>query len=317
MSKKIITVFGATGKQGGSVADIFLNDPKLKDDWAVRGVTRNTSSDRAKALASKGVEVVAGDLNDKASLVKAMTGASAVFGVTNFWESLDKALEIQQGKNLADAAKEAGVDHYIWSSLPHVSKITNGKFVNVHHFESKAEVEEYVRALGIPASFFHAGFYMDNLTQGWSRIQPAEDRGGAWTLRLPFAGNTPLPLIDTVADTGKFIKGMVLHRDAVLGKQILGLTAYVTPDEIMASLRKLFPEAGANAAFQEVSLEVIEAAVPGPEHIKVDIVENFQFMANYGYFGGAGLEESHAIVEDKLTTWEEYAKRASYFADLK
>lgn len=105
MAKKIITVFGATGNQGASVVNIFLNDPKLNGDWAVRGVTRDASSDRAKALAAKGVDVVGGDLDDKTTLVEAMKGASAAFAMTNYWDKADMELEIQQGKNLADAAK--------------------------------------------------------------------------------------------------------------------------------------------------------------------------------------------------------------------
>lgn len=104
-TKKIITVFGATGKQGGSVAQTFLNDPKLKDAWAVRGVSRDISKDGSKKLAAQGADMVSADLNDQASLAKAMTGAYAVFAVTNYWETLDDKLEIQQGKNLADAAK--------------------------------------------------------------------------------------------------------------------------------------------------------------------------------------------------------------------
>lgn len=138
-AKRIITVFGATGAQGGSVADIFVHDPKLSRDWQVRGVTRDATKDSAKKLASKGVEVVAvsllfsssptarrfvhascqrtllafaeylhapqADLNDKASLVRAMENSAAVFALTNYWDKMDRDLEVQQGRNLADAAK--------------------------------------------------------------------------------------------------------------------------------------------------------------------------------------------------------------------
>lgn len=149
MSKKLITVFGATGKQGGSVVQAFLNDPKLQSAWTVRGVSRNAESDSAKKLSAQGVEVVSvcpflffslsprcgvvtgvpptddhiqADLDDKPSLVKAMNGSFAVFAMTNYWEKMDMQLEIDQGKRLADAAKETGVQHYIWSSLLNVNK---------------------------------------------------------------------------------------------------------------------------------------------------------------------------------------------------
>ncbi|KAI0434993.1 hypothetical protein F5Y09DRAFT_157605 [Xylaria sp. FL1042] len=104
-AKRIITVFGATGNQGGAVVNHFLNDPKLNSTWTVRGVTRDVSKDSAKRLTSQGAELVAADLNDKASLVKAIAGSDTVFAVTNYWEKLDMELEEQQGRNIGDAAK--------------------------------------------------------------------------------------------------------------------------------------------------------------------------------------------------------------------
>ncbi|KAJ9149314.1 NmrA-like family protein [Pleurostoma richardsiae] len=312
MAKKIITVFGATGNQGASVVNKFLNDTKVSHDWAIRGVTRDASSDRAKALAAKGVEVVTADLSDKATLVKAMEGASAVFAMTNYWEKADMELEIQQGKNLADAAKDAGVDHYIWSSLPNVSKLTKGVLPNVYHFDSKAQVEEYVRTLNIPASFFLPGFFMSNFPGGM--LHSENDN---WILRFPFGADKPIPLFDAVADAGKFIKAMVLHRDQVLGKQILGATDYTTPAQIIEVFKKLFPEAGKTASFEEVTLEEYKKSVPGPEFIQQELLENMRLVGEFGYYGGAGLEESHAILDDELTTWEEHAKNAKAFAGLK
>jgi uncharacterized protein YbjT (DUF2867 family) len=122
--KKIIAVVGATGAQGGGVVDVFLNDPLLNQEWTVRAVTRDPTKDKAKKLKERGADVVAvsvlggsiwaslqlltnwkADLNDKASLVKAFTGATAAFGVTNYWETMSIDAEIQQGRNLVDAAK--------------------------------------------------------------------------------------------------------------------------------------------------------------------------------------------------------------------
>ncbi|RBQ68020.1 hypothetical protein VDGD_21618 [Verticillium dahliae] len=120
--KKIIAVVGATGAQGGAVAAVFLNDQLLRHEWTVRAVTRDPARDRAQKLKQQGADVVAADLNDKASLVRAFAGATAAFGVTNYWETLSIDTEIQQGKNLVDAAKESAVSHFIWSSLRNVKK---------------------------------------------------------------------------------------------------------------------------------------------------------------------------------------------------
>lgn len=104
-SKKVIVVFGATGAQGGSVVQSILSDPKLKESWAVRGVTRDVTKPSAKKLESLGAETVAANLNDVESLKSALKGAYGVFAVTNFWESQSAEVEKKQGTAIADAAK--------------------------------------------------------------------------------------------------------------------------------------------------------------------------------------------------------------------
>ncbi|KAB5578572.1 NmrA-like family-domain-containing protein [Coniochaeta sp. 2T2.1] len=316
-AKKIITVFGATGGQGGSVADIFLNDAKLKSDWAVRAVTRDVTKESSKKLQSKGAEVISADVNDKASLVKAMTGAAAVYAVTNYWEKMDHVLEIQQGKNLVDAAKETGVPQFIWSSLFNISKLSNGKLPHVYHFDSKAEVESYAREVGIPATFFMPGFYMSNLPGGMFRQSP--DHDNAWVLALPVPEDAVAPLFDT-ADTGKYVKAAVLHRDETLGKRVLGATSYMTLREIVESFKKTFPEAGKTAAYAELPHDLYVKILTGtgmPEFAAVELLENMRLLKEYGYYGGESLDWTHGLVEDKLTTWEEYMKKAPAFKDLK
>ncbi|CAN8101108.1 unnamed protein product [Discula destructiva] len=318
VDKKLITVFGATGNQGGSVVQIFLNDPKLKAEWSVRGVSRNAASESAKKFTAQGVEMVSADNDDKTSLVKAMQGAYAVFTVTNYWDKMDMQLEIQQGKNLADAAKEAGVQHYIWSSLLNVNKLTDGKLPHVYHFDSKALVEDYVREQGIPASFFMPGFFMSNIPGGM--LRPSPQANGAWTLALPIPASTPIPLFDP-ADTGKWIKAIVLgDRAALLGKRLLAATRYATPAEIVAEFKEVFPEAGATASFYELPQETFLGAMRGmglPDYAAVEMLENMLLMSVKGYFGGESLNDSHAILQDKLTTWKEHMKGAKAFAELK
>jgi uncharacterized protein YbjT (DUF2867 family) len=102
---KLLVVLGATGKQGGSVVNAILADPAASKNFKLRAISRDTSKPAAKALADRGVDVVVADLMDQASLVKAFDGAYAVFAVTDYWAKMDKAVEIEQGKNVADAAK--------------------------------------------------------------------------------------------------------------------------------------------------------------------------------------------------------------------
>ncbi|KAI1147402.1 NmrA-like family-domain-containing protein [Nemania diffusa] len=313
-AKRIITVFGATGKQGGAVVKHFLNDPKLSSAWAVRGVTRDVSKESAKKLASQGAEVVSADLNDKSSLVKAIAGSDTVFAVTNYWEKLDMELEEQQGRNIADAAKEVGVKHLIWSSLLDITKLTNGKLSRIHHFDSKAHVEEYVRSLGIPATFFMPGFYMANVPGGMM-----SKRGENWVFSLPIAPSSPIPLYDT-NDTGKYVKAIVENKDALLGKRFLGASEYVSAQGVVDTFKTVFPGAGKTAAYYETAKDDFYSFMKGtgmPEFAIDEMYENMVLMQDFGYFGGASLDESHGFVKEPLTSWADFIKNSPAFAGLK
>lgn len=314
--KKIIAVIGATGAQGGGVVDVFLNDPLLSQEWTVRAVTRDPSKDKAKKLKEQGADVVAADLNDEASLVKAFTGATAAFGVTNYWETLSIDAEIQQGKNLVDAAKESAVSHFIWSSLLNVKKLTQGKLAHVYQFDGKAEIEEYAKQVGIPATFFLPGIYMDSLT-GAFRQNPLEN---AWVFALPMPETAPIPLFD-VHNTGIWVKAIVRKRDQLLGKRILGATKYTTPKEVVDGFKQAFPEAGKAASFfsmpHEMFLQVAQDSMGVPDWAAEGILEMMRLVNEGGYFGFEPLEESLAVLEDKPTAWVDFLKKNGAFKDLK
>ncbi|KAG8532454.1 uncharacterized protein KY384_002331 [Bacidia gigantensis] len=318
-AKKIFVVFGATGNQGGGVINAILDDPKASQEFALRGITRDPNSGKAKALAAKGVECVTGDINDKASLSNAFKGAHSVFAVTNYWEKMDDRLEVQQGKNVADVAKvrntgsyminthvpqEAGVKHLIFSTLINVTKLSNGKYKNVFHFDSKAEIEQYIRGTGIPASFFMPGFYMSNLE---TMINP-NPQSKALTLALPMPPTTPIPFFDAAVDSGKFVKAMVTKPDQVLGKNVFAATKYYTAEEVIKIFNEVKkPEPAAQ--FYPPDKDTYKGYLTGagmPEFAAEELYENMAFMNEFGYYGKQSLDWSHSLLDDKPTTLEEF-----------
>jgi uncharacterized protein YbjT (DUF2867 family) len=147
---KAVLVTGATGRQGGAVIRHML--PK---GWQLRALTRNPSNHAAQELARRGVEVVQGDLEDPASLDRASRGVYGIYSVQDFW-SIGAKREVLQGKNLADAAKKAGVKHFVYSSVGGAERSTG-----IPHWESKWEVEKHIRQLALPATIFRPAAFMD------------------------------------------------------------------------------------------------------------------------------------------------------------
>jgi uncharacterized protein YbjT (DUF2867 family) len=166
--KKVIAVVGATGAQGGGLARAILAD--ANGGFAVRAITRDPGKEAAKALAASGAEVVRADMDDIDSLNTAFTGAHGAFCVTNFWEHFSAEKEKAQAKNLAEAAKAAGVQHAIWSTLEDTRAfmppgdtrmpMLQDKY-RVPHFDAKAEADAYFT--GLPVTYLITSFYWDNL----------------------------------------------------------------------------------------------------------------------------------------------------------
>ena len=150
--KRIILVAGATGRQGGAAASHLL-----KTGWNVRALTRLPEGEKAIALQKEGIEVVRGDLNDPLSLRSVLNGVYGVFSVQNSWEH-GVEREIRQGMNLADAASWAGVVHFVYSSVGSAHQSTG-----IPHFESKWEIEQYIRATGLRSTILRPVFFMENL----------------------------------------------------------------------------------------------------------------------------------------------------------
>ena len=146
-------------------------------------------------------------MDSPASVASAVEGAHTVFLVTNFWESLSMETEYSQGRNVADACKDANVSHLIFSSLIHVTEASSGSLEHVPHFDGKAQIERYIRESNIPSTFVLPGYFMQNMVH---RIKKGED--GVYTLSLPVTELSTFPLFDVTADTGE----CQLHTDWLL-----------------------------------------------------------------------------------------------------
>ena len=172
--------------------------------------------------------------------------------------------------------------------------MSKGVLPGVYHFDGKAKVEDYIRSLGIPASFFLAGFYMSNLPGMSIREMP----DGKWGLALPMPDDSPIPLFDAEDDTGKFVKAMFLNEQKVLGKRVYGATAYYTPTEIVQAFKELYPSVGETAGYTQLPGAVfkgIMASTGAPEVIQEEMLQNMRLIPEFGYFGGDRLDSSLGV----------------------
>jgi len=244
-SKKIITVFGATGAQGGSLAKAILSDPN--GEFAARAVTRNVNSDKAKELGKLGAEVVAADVDHPDSVQKALEGAYGAYFVTFFWDHFSPEKEIEQAKIFATAAKKAGIKHAIWSTLEDTREFiplhdnrmpTLNEKYKVPHFDGKGESDKLFTAAGIPTTFLLASFYWDNFIYFGAGPKRGED--GKLALTLP-VGDSKMAGI-AAEDIGKCAYGIFKKGSEMIGKRIgiagEQLTGYEMADALSKALRE-------------------------------------------------------------------------------
>src|SRR4026208_1533900 len=219
--KKIIAVIGSTGTQGGGLVRAILADPNC--GFAVRAITRDPNKDNAKALAAKGAEVVSANLDEVESLKKAFAGAYGVYAVTNFWDHFSAEKEKVQAKNIAEAAKAAGVKHVIWSPLeaPRQFMSADDKRMpmlqekyRVPHFDAKAEADAFFA--GVPATMLVTSFYWDNLFMFGLAPKKGDDGVYAWAFPM---GNAKLAGI-AGEDIGKCAFGIFKGGDQYVGKTV-------------------------------------------------------------------------------------------------
>src|SRR3989440_7472756 len=223
MSKsKLVLVTGATGNQGGAVAHALLTR-----GHQVRALTRNPASPAAIRLREQGVEIAVGDFTDHDSLVRAIRGADAVYAMSTPYER-GAEKEIAQGMTVTDAAKAAGVAHFVYSSVASANRATG-----IRHFDGKYAVEKHLQASGVPYTVVAPVFFMENLLQPWTL--PGL-RQGKLTMALP-AGR-PLQQI-AVADIGAFVAAVIERGDTVFDRRFDIAGDELTGEEEAAILSKV------------------------------------------------------------------------------
>jgi uncharacterized protein YbjT (DUF2867 family) len=238
-NRKVIAVVGATGAQGGGLVRAILADPN--GGFACRAITRDPSKDQARALAGKGAEVVKADLDDVDSLKKAFAGAHGAYCVTNFWEHFSGEKEKTQAKNMAEAARTAGLTHVIWSTLEDTRKLMAPSDTRmpmlqeryrVPHFDAKDEANAYFA--GLPITYLVTSFYWDNLYA--FGLGPKKGDDGVYTWAFPM-GNKRLAGI-AVEDIGKVAYGIFKAGPQYIGKTVGIVGEKLTLDEMSEKLSK-------------------------------------------------------------------------------
>ncbi|KAF5873065.1 putative hscarg dehydrogenase protein [Botrytis fragariae] len=305
---KILAVFGATGQQGSSIIHNILNDASLSQQYTIRGITRNTTSPASQTLAEK-ISMIHGDITDSHSLRTALTNVHTVFIMTPpDFSSNAVEIEYHNGKTIVDVAIEMGVQYIIFSTLPHVSALSQGKYTKVTAFDAKAKIEQYIRSLPIKSSFISLGSFMQNF-QVQTFLAPRAAADESWVISRHTSSKMPFPLLDAVGDAGKFVGAILASPDKYQGETFCAAAKIYTLEEIIAALSK---SSGRTIVYEQVSAETFKSSIPFAADM---FAEYFSFCEEFGYWGPGSEEKVMWAIENargKLATLEEFLEAHPY-----
>jgi uncharacterized protein YbjT (DUF2867 family) len=302
--KKVIAVIGATGAQGGGLVRAILADPN--GGFVARAITRDVTSDKAKALAAAGAEVVAADVDDEASLTAALRGAHGAFFVTFYWAHMQPEKELAEAGNMARAAKAAGVAHVIWSTLEDTRQwvplsdsrmpTLMGKY-KVPHFDAKGEANALFDDAGVPTTFLYASFYWENLI--YFGMGPKKSADGTLAFTLPMADKKLAGI--GAEDIGKCAYGIFKG-----GRQYIGRHVGIAGDQLTGTqmAEAMSTALGQRVVYSPVTPEMFRGfGFPGAD----DLGNMFQFYAEFEPVvnGARDVAVSRSLNPDleSFTTW--------------
>jgi len=279
---------------------VSIKDGKYK----VRALTRNP--DKAKDLAAQGVEVVKADMEDIESLKQALEGCYGVFSVQNFWELLfgpaqfdpikARDWEVKQGKNLADAAKAVGIKHFVHSTLDEGS--------NVPHLQSKAEIEHYLKKIGVPTSNVITSFYYENLlSTGFGFVKWRDD---TVVFNVPYPADSTIPSF-SVSDTGAFVLEAFNNPDKWIGKTLPAISEHISMNEITSTCARV---TGLKVVNEPIEMEEYRKGGPVAEELYLNM-KWFYDHPNGKDSPREDVKVSHEIYPNILT-WETLLKTTGW-----
>lgn len=295
MSKPVITVFGATGAQGGGLARALLADPDRH--FAVRAVTRRPDSPAALKLAEAGAEVVLADIDDRASVLRALEGAYGAFLVTHFWgEHFTAAKELSQALNLAAATAQAGVRHAIWSTFEDTRTwlpadgarmpVLEERF-NVPHFDAKGEAHRFFAQQRVPVTYLYTSCTWENL--GQFGMLPQRRADGRLAMTIP-TGHARIPWIAS-EDIGRMAREIFLQGESLLFDSIGIAAEHLTGAELAAQVSAALGELVAVDAVTPEQYRALPFAGARP------FGNMWQFQREFGreYAGRRSVERTRAL----------------------
>ncbi len=305
--KKIIAVVGATGAQGGGLVRAIQSDPS--GGFVARAITRDVNSAKAKELAHLGAEVVAGDVDDLASLKNAFTGAYGAFCVTFFWAHFSPEREMANAAAMAAASKAAGLKHVIWSTLEDTRKFiplsdnrmpTLGGKYKVPHFDAKGESNHIFTDLGVPVTFLQTSFYWENFI--FFGAGPKKGPDGDLGITMPM-GDRKLPGI-AVDDIGKCAYAIFRRGTEFIGKTVSIAGEHLTGAQMAAALSRAL---GKEVRYNEVTPEMYRSfGFPGAD----DMGNMYQFNRDFEkeFCGARDLKATRAL-NPALLSFEQWLSK--------
>jgi uncharacterized protein YbjT (DUF2867 family) len=305
--QKIIAVVGATGAQGGGLVRAILADPGA--GFRPRALTRDPNSPKARALADEGAEVVAADVDDTTSLQRAFEGAYGAFCITFFWDHLSAEKETAEAGNMAEAARQAGLQHVIWSTLDDSRKqvplsdnrmpTLQGRY-KVPHYDGKADGDALFTEAGVPTTFLLTSFYWENFI--YFGAGPKRGPDGKLALVMPM-GQAKLPGIAS-EDIGKCALAIFRRGPEFIGKTVGIAGEHLSGAEMAAAMSGAL---GEPVVYQDVPPEVYRGfGFPGAD----DMGNMFQWKRDFSdYYRGVRSIEFTRSLNPELQTFEQWLAR--------